>query len=133
MTVRRRPGGEGFSEAGAIRLPPKPMPKSEYPAYNKKRSQKDMFWFIEYTVNGRCATIREDGWKYCFYNGDMEELYNYEKDPIELHNLATKPEHQARKAAMKKKLFAQGFVGVNEAADNKGSIRKSVKGDASAK
>jgi len=101
-----------YSEVGEPVMPPAPMPKSEYAAYNKKRSLDDMFWFIEYTTHGRCAMIREDGWKYCFYNGDLEELYNYAKDPLELTNLATNSELQTRKAAMKKKLFAQGFVGI---------------------
>ena len=57
--------------------------------------------------------IREDGWKYCFYNGDIEELYHFAADPLELTNLAANPEQQARKAEMKRKLLAQGFVGIN--------------------
>lgn len=101
-----------YSEVGEPGLPPAPMPKADYPAYNKKRSAKDMFWFIEYTTRGRCAMIRENGWKYCFYNGDMEELYHFENDPLELTNLASDPKQQARKEAMKKKLFEQGFVGI---------------------
>ena len=101
-----------YSEVGVPGLPPAPIPKADYPAYNKKRSQDDMFWFIEYTTRGRSAMIREDGWKYCFYNGDLEELYHYDQDPLELTNLAINPEQQTRKEAMKKKLFAQGFVGI---------------------
>jgi arylsulfatase A-like enzyme len=97
---------------GVPGLPPAPIPKADYPAYNKKRSAEDMFWFIDYTTRGRSAMIREDGWKYCFYNGDMEELYHYSEDPLELKNLAAEPAHQERKAAMKKKLFDQGFVGI---------------------
>ena len=107
-----------YSEVGEPGLPPAPISVKDYPAYNKKRSADDMFWFIEYTTRGRCAMIREDGWKYCFYNGDKEELYNYEKDPLELTNMATMTELQGRKEAMRKKLFAQGFVGIGTGATN---------------
>ena len=62
--------------------------------------------------------IREDGWKYCFYNGDMEELYNYSTDPLELTNLAYHPDHIARKTDMQKKLFKQGFTGINQKSAN---------------
>lgn len=101
-----------YAEVGQLVMPPEPMDKADFAAYNKLRSAEDMFWFIEYTVRGRCATIREGGWKYCFYNGDIEELYHYEKDLLELKNLATHPEYQSRKKAMQAKLFAQGFVGI---------------------
>lgn len=103
-----------FSEVGRPLMPPAPISKKEYPAYNAYRLKTDGFWFIDYTTLGRCAAIKENGWKYCFYNGDMEELYNTENDPIELTNLAYVPEQQERKEAMKKKLFEQGFVGISE-------------------
>ncbi|MBF0196150.1 MAG: sulfatase-like hydrolase/transferase [Planctomycetes bacterium] len=103
-----------YSEVGLPQMPPAPMSKSEYPAYNKKRSKEDMFWFIEYTTRGRSAMIRQNGWKYCYYNGDIEELYHYKNDPLELDNLATHPDHQDRKAKMKAELFKQKFEGVGE-------------------
>jgi arylsulfatase A-like enzyme len=107
-----------YSEVGQLILPPAPMSKKQYPAYNEYREQTDGFWFIEYTVRGRCAMIREDGWKYCYYNGDMEELYNYAEDPLELENLAYHPDHIERKIEMQKKLFQQGFAGIDQKSSN---------------
>jgi len=105
-----------YSEVGRPVMPPAPFSKEQYPAYNAYRSETDMFWFIEYTTRGRSAMIREDGWKYCYYNGDMEELYHYEKDPLELENLAYIPEHQEQKKAMRNKLIEKGFAGIGEEA-----------------
>jgi arylsulfatase A-like enzyme len=102
-----------YAEVGRPVMPPAPISKKAYPAYNAFREATNGFWFIEYTTRGRCAMIREDGWKYCFYNGDMEELYHYEEDPLELENLAYHPDHQERKKVMREKLFQQGFTGIN--------------------
>ncbi len=107
-----------YSEVGRPALPPAPISKKQYPAYNTYRSKTDGFWFIDYTTRGRCAMIRENGWKYCFYNGDMEELYNYVNDPLELNNLAYHPDHIARKTAMHKKLIEQGFTGIDKESAN---------------
>ena len=101
-----------FAEVGFPELPPKPMQKNEYDEYNKKRSAEDMFWFIEYTTRGRCASIKKDGWKYCYYNGDLEELYHVAADPNEINNLASFPEYSKRKKSLQKELFKMGFVGI---------------------
>ncbi|MGE4490673.1 MAG: sulfatase, partial [Kiritimatiellales bacterium] len=101
-----------YSEVGELGLPPPPISKEIYPAYNMQRSEENMFWFIEYTTRGRCAMIRGNGWKYVYYNGDMEELYHYEDDPLELVNLAYHPEYLDLKKAMHKKLIQQNFVGI---------------------
>lgn len=101
-----------YAEVGRPEMPPEPMPKDVYQAYNRKRSAEDMFWFIEYTTKGRCASIRKDGWKYNYYNGDMEELYHFEADPYELNNLAPHPEYDERKKKMREALFEQGFVDI---------------------
>ncbi len=67
-----------YSEVGQPNLPPPPVSRDEYDAYRKKREKEHgMFWFIEYTVRGRMAMIRKDNWKFCYYTGDMNELYDY--------------------------------------------------------
>ena len=101
------------AEVGLPQLPPDPIDKADYQAYNRKRAAEDMFWFIEYTTRGRCASIKKDGWKYCYYNGDMEELYHIAADPLELNNLATLSEYKDRKEVLKKELFKVGFKGIS--------------------
>ena len=71
-------------------------------------------WLLVNGFNAKMDPIREDGWKYCFYNGDIEELYHFENDSLEVTNLAMHPEYKERKEALKKKLFEQGFVGIGE-------------------
>jgi arylsulfatase A-like enzyme len=55
---------------------------------------------VQVYVQRRSAMIRKDNWKYCFYTGDTEELYNMETDPFELHNLA----HLGKYSEMKEQL-----------------------------
>ncbi|MCF6174643.1 MAG: sulfatase-like hydrolase/transferase [Victivallaceae bacterium] len=95
-----------FAELGQPENPPPPMPHAEFKAYAAKRfAAEGMFWFIDYTVNGRCAMIRENGWKYCYYVGDKEELYDLNADPSELFNLAEKSEFNHKKSEFKKRLL----------------------------
>lgn len=95
-----------YAEVGTPQQPPPPMPISEFAVYNRKRVALDgVFWFTEYTTRGRSAMIRKDNWKYCFYTGDMEELYDLGSDPFELHNLADSPEHSDRKEQLKTDLL----------------------------
>ncbi len=96
-----------FAEVGSPEIPPPPIPMAEYAAYNRRRVASDgVFWFCDYTTPGRAAMIRRDSWKYCFYTGDKEELYDLATDPFELRNVADDNRHAARKELMKSALLA---------------------------
>lgn len=95
-----------FSEVGSPELPSPPMPFSVFPAYNRQRIEKDgVFWFCEYTTRGRSAMIRNEKWKYCFYTGDKDELYDLEADPCEVRNLVASVEFYEIREQMKKSLM----------------------------
>ena len=95
-----------FAEVGEPRPPPPLIPIDEFSAYNCRRQEDDgVFWFIEYTTRGRAAMIRKDGWKYCYYTGDQEELYHVEDDPAELTNLASVDEHAEMRDNLKSALL----------------------------
>ncbi len=97
---------EIFAEVGSPEPPPPPLPLAEFPAYNRKRQKEDgIFWFIDYTCKGRAAMIRRDGWKYCFYTGDQEELYDLENDPLELCNRAADAACAERREELKNRLI----------------------------
>lgn len=96
-----------FAEVGSPEPPPPPVPLAEFGAYNRMRVERDgVFWFVEYTTRGRAAMIRKDNWKYAYYTGDQEELYNLETDPFELHNLAKVSCHSGIKEQLKNALLA---------------------------
>ena len=65
-----------------------------------------MSWFLQHSLKGRAACIRENGWKYSFHTDDKEELYNLDTDPFEVHNLANHPAHQTQKETLKNKLIS---------------------------
>jgi arylsulfatase A-like enzyme len=95
-----------YAEIGDTEKPPPAMPPEEFKSYEKDRLKKDgLFWFIDYTVKGRGAMIREKDWKYCFYTDDREELYHLREDPLELYNLAKDKNHASRKDSLKSKLI----------------------------
>lgn len=95
-----------FAEVGEPRTPPPPIPIEEFPAYSSRRREEDgVFWFVEYTTRGRSAMIRKDGWKYCYYTGDREELYHIEDDPSEINNLASVEKHAEIKDKLKSELL----------------------------
>jgi len=95
-----------YAEVGTPQHPPAPIPMSELAEYSRNRVDQDgVFWFIEYTTRGRSAMVRKDNWKYCFYTGDKEELYDLGSDPMELNNLADAHEYSAKKAQLKADLL----------------------------
>ena len=49
--------------------------------------------------------IRRDGWKYCFYTGDQEELYDLENDPLELCNRVADAACAERREELKNRLI----------------------------
>jgi len=99
-----------YSEVGLPEAPPDPMSVEDFKEYQKKRIEEDgTTWFLDYTVNGRSAMVKKDGWKYCFYTNDMEELYNCNEDPIELTNLALNPKYKDKLEEMRR-LFKEQLL-----------------------
>jgi choline-sulfatase len=54
--------------------------------------EQDRPVYSEFSIGGRSEKymIRDGDWKYCYYMGDIPELYNLREDPLEMKNLATK-------------------------------------------
>jgi arylsulfatase len=95
-----------FAEVGSSVVPPPPIPIEEYASYNRMRTEKDgWFWFVEYASNGRSAAIRTENWKYTYYVGDCDELYDLNNDVYEEINLATNPIHDNIKQKLRNQLF----------------------------
>jgi choline-sulfatase len=49
--------------------------------------------------------VRRGDYKYCYYVGDMPELYDLRNDPQEMKNLAILPEYKSRVEEMRRRLF----------------------------
>jgi len=95
-----------FAEVGQPNSPPPPMPLEDYDAYNAEKIKTDgPFWFCQYTTRGRMVMIRKDGWKYCFYTGDTNELYDLKNDPLEEHNLVDDPKYAKKRTELKNELL----------------------------
>ena len=50
--------------------------------------------------------IRQGRYKYCYYVGDTDELYDLGADPAEMKNLALVPAYREKRDELQKQLFA---------------------------
>jgi choline-sulfatase len=69
---------------------------------------RDTTIFAEHGLTSRhpASMIRHGDYKYCYYVGDMPELYDLRTDPNEMKNLALLPAYKEKAQEMKEKLFA---------------------------
>lgn len=101
---------ELFAEVGRPGLPPEPVARESYDAYAAEQErERGVFWFIDYTVNGKSLMIKRDRWKYCFYSSDCDELYDVEADPWELENLSGREEFREVEEGLRKELMEWGL------------------------
>jgi choline-sulfatase len=83
--------------------------RSLLPAVRGEATEGHEAVFAELTMLGRRVApvrmVRTRRWKYNFYLGHGEELYDLENDPIELRNLAGRAEHAKVQADLKARLL----------------------------
>lgn len=97
---------EIFAEVGTPKRPLEPVDPDDFQELNRRMSkERGWHWFCDYVSNGRSVMIRKEGWKYCYYVGDKEELYDLSTDPYEEINLAGLIEYSEKKDEMKKRLI----------------------------
>lgn len=86
---------DGISAATAMR---------EAAAHNRSAVFAETFEILDQ----RCVifSVRTERWKYNFYCGDKDELYDMQCDPMELHNLAEDEGHVPVVKALQEKLGA---------------------------
>jgi N-acetylglucosamine-6-sulfatase len=67
----------------------------------------EYYWERNFPQTPTMHALRGDRYKFIRYHGiwDMDELYDLQDDPAELHNLIFSPEHQSIAGEMRKKLF----------------------------
>ncbi|WP_339545861.1 sulfatase family protein [Pseudomonas sp. RA_35y_Pfl2_P32] len=69
----------------------------------------EYYWEWTYPMTPTTFAIQRDQMKYIQYQGiwDIEELYDLESDPREMHNLIDEPRYLETKTALRKALFEQ--------------------------
>ncbi|RKF17582.1 DUF4976 domain-containing protein [Altericroceibacterium spongiae] len=69
----------------------------------------EYYWEWSFPETPTTFAIERDRFKYIQYHGiwDIEELYDLEKDPEEMHNLIDDPDYLQKKIALRKALFEQ--------------------------
>jgi N-acetylglucosamine-6-sulfatase len=68
----------------------------------------EYYWERNYPQTPTVHALRGDRYKFIRYHGvwDMDEIYDLQADPAELHNLIYSPEHQQIAQQMRQRLFA---------------------------
>jgi arylsulfatase A-like enzyme len=95
-----------FAEVGTPDPAPAPFPREDYDEIGLRRTEDEgWFWFVDYTTKGRSAMVRKDGWKYCYNQGDREELYDLNNDPLESFNCIDDPKSAAIKESLRRRLM----------------------------
>jgi choline-sulfatase len=71
-------------------------------------ADSDRAVFVEMKLKSRnpAEMIRQGRFKYCYYVGDLDELFDLQTDPAEMKNLASVPAYREKRDELKEKLFA---------------------------
>jgi choline-sulfatase len=89
------PVPSGLDEPSLVPFLRDPNRKQDRPVYS------------EFSMGGRAEKymIRDGDWKYCYYMGDIPELYNLREDPQEMKNLAGANRHGETAGRCQKELL----------------------------
>jgi choline-sulfatase len=97
-----------LAELCGLQAPNRPDGRSFLADLRNPRETRNTAVFSEYNLGNPRAKymIREGPWKYNFYTHDIAELFDLEKDPEELRNLAALPEFQKKAEELKSRIFS---------------------------